>query len=287
MRRLSLAALVAALAVPAAASARSTQSVAANAPERPAAEHVIADVAGSRPVAHGTLNGKVMSVNGSTFTIQTPGTWTGVIDRLTGAASAVTRKDYPYVYGGGHAQAGVASIGIPGPGYNGHRIGFDCSGAVAAVLAAGGLWQPGSGVPNDAYEISQLASEGLIAPGAGKGPFEVTLYDDPGYHIFMSIDGGFFGTSDGAGGAGRNGGAGWLYDGAPDAYTSRYKRYHFLPSVLAGTAHNGHKVTFQIGNQLSATTTVTAGAAVHVVYVETATGEIFATSVTATTRTGT
>jgi hypothetical protein len=57
---------------------------------------------------------------------------------LIAAADAVARGDYPYVYGGGHAEAGTASIGIKGPGYNGRRVGFDCSGSVAAVLAGAG-----------------------------------------------------------------------------------------------------------------------------------------------------
>ena len=114
-------------------------------------------------------------------------------------------------------QAGIASIGIKGPGYNGRRIGFDCSGSVAAVLAGAGVWQPTSGVPNDAGIIAELTSEHLIARGAGRGASEVTLYDDPGVHIFMNIDGHFFGTSDGGGGGNPAGGAGWLDDGAPDA----------------------------------------------------------------------
>ena len=37
----------------------------------------------------------------------------------------------------------------------------------------------------------------MIAPGVGKGPLEVTLWDHPTVHIFMNIDGRFFGTSDG------------------------------------------------------------------------------------------
>ena len=56
----------------------------------------------------------------------------------------------------------------------------------------------GSGVPNDAGVISYLRQRGEIAPGAGDGPQEVTLYDDPDVHIFMNINGRFFGTSDGS-----------------------------------------------------------------------------------------
>jgi hypothetical protein len=155
------------------------------------------------------------------------------------------------VYGGGHAHAGRASVGIRGPGYNGHRKGFDCSGSVAAVLAGGGLWPAGGGVPADNGIISQLRSQGLIARGAGRGPVEVTLYDDPGVHIFMNIDGRFFGTSDGGGGGNPRGGAGWLNDGAPDATTSHYRRYHFSMAALRGSVSSGHEVTFEFGPSLA------------------------------------
>jgi hypothetical protein len=158
----------------------------------------------------------------------------------------VTAGDFPYVYGGGHANAGVASIGIKGPGYNGHTVGFDCSGSVAAVLSSAGVWQAASGVPNDAGIIAQLKQEHLIAKGVGSGPSEVTLYDDAGVHIFMNIDGRFFGTSDGGGGGNPNGGAGWLDDGAPDATSHSYKAYHLLPSVLGQQTTYQSSFTFQV-----------------------------------------
>jgi hypothetical protein len=101
-------------------------------------------------VAHGSVPGTITALSGSSFTIQTAGRRTGVVNALTAAAAYVTSQDYPYVYGGGHAQAGIASIGINGPGYNGKRAGYDCSGSVVAVLAGAGLWPAGGGVPNDA-----------------------------------------------------------------------------------------------------------------------------------------
>ena len=61
------------------------------------------------------------------------------------------------------------------------------------MLADAGVWPAGSGVPADNGVIAQLRSEHLIARGTGT----VTLYDGPGVHIFMSIEGRFFGTSDG------------------------------------------------------------------------------------------
>lgn len=233
----------------------------------------------SRIEARGFASGTIALINDYSFTIQTPGRPTGVVNALGGAANRVTAGDYPYVYGGGHAEAGVASIGIKGPGYNGHRIGFDCSGSVAAVLAGAGLWPAGAGVPNDAGIIAQLLRERLIARGVGTGPVEVTLYDRPGVHIFMNIDGRFFGTSDGGGGGNRRGGAGWLDDGAPDASTPLYKPYHLLPSVLKQSTNAGHSVTFEVGGEQSSIGGLAVGENVQVGYEETSSGTILATAI--------
>jgi hypothetical protein len=231
-----------------------------------------------RIVARGSVSGTITAISGSSLTIETPGKWGGVVDALTMAATKITKEDYPYVYGGGHAEASVASIGIPGPGYNGHRVGFDCSGSVAAVLTAGGLWPARSGVPNDAWMIKELLAQGLIAPGAGTGAVEVTLYDDPGVHIFMSIDGAFFGTSDGGGGGDPRGGAGWLNDGAPFAWGSVYKRYHFVPSALTGSAGSSHKLTVGLGG-LQSVPELQLHQKVRVTYTEAASGSFIATAV--------
>ena len=199
-----------------------------------------------------------------------------VVNALTNAANVVTAGDFPYVYGGGHAEAGIASIGIKGPGYNGRRIGFDCSGSVAAVLAEAGVWQPTSGVPNDAGIIAQLLREHLIARGAGHGSTEVTLYDDPGVHIFMDIDGRFFGTSDGGGGGDPAGGAGWLDDGASDATSRVYKRYHLLLPVLRQPTTFERILTFQTGGKASIIHGLEFGTDVHVSYTQTPTGRMTA-----------
>jgi hypothetical protein len=239
---------------------------------------VVAAMAGARVVARGSFTGKVSALNGWSLTVQTPGRRIGIVNALTAAADRLTRENTPYVYGGGHAAAGNASIGIPGPGYNGRRTGFDCSGAVGAVLVGGGLWSAGSGVPNDAGIIAQLRSEGLIAPGVGTGPVEVTLYDHPGVHIFMNIDGRFFGTSDGAGGGDGRGGAGWLYDGAPDASSPAFKPFHFLPWALKGSTSSGQNVGFQLGSE-SLAGGLLAGEKVTVRYREVASGTMVATAI--------
>jgi hypothetical protein len=235
-------------------------------------------------VASGAATGTVTALSGSSFTIQTDGPRVGVVNAMTRAAASITKHDYPYVWAGGHAQAGIASTGTKG-----RHVGFDCSGSVAAVLAGAGIWPGGSGVPNDAGIISALRHAGLIARGVGKGPVEVTLYDHPGVHIFMNIDGRFFGTSDGAGGGDPRGGAGWLDDGAPDASGRAFKAYHFLPSALRSSTNAGHIVSFQLG-ALSAPPVIELGDKVDVSYTENRAGSLFVTSVTypgATTATGT
>lgn len=237
-----------------------------------------ATAASPRVVAGGSATGTVTALSGSSFTIQTAGRRVGLVNAMTNAATTITKEDYPYVYGGGHAQAGIASIGIKGPGFNGHRKGYDCSGSVAAVLAGSGLWPAGSGVPNDAGIIAALRQARLIVPGVGHGAVEVTLYDHPGVHIFMNIDGRFFGTSDGGGGGNPRGGAGWLDDGAPDASTRAYKPYHFVPSVLRSSTNAGHIVSFQLSS-LSVPAALELGDQVQVTYEESTAGSLFATSV--------
>jgi len=202
-----------------------------------------------------------------------------VIAALRDAADAVTAADFPYVYAGGHAEAGIASTGAKGPGYNGRRIGFDCSGSVAAVLSGAGVWPVAGGVPSDAGVISELLHEHLIARGRGHGASEVTLYDDSGVHIFMDIDGRFFGTSDGAGGGNPNGGAGWLDDGAPDASSRQYKPYHLLPGVLRQQTTLERIFTFRTPGHATITHGLMLGSVVHVGYTVAPDGRLVAQSV--------
>ncbi|MGH2916097.1 MAG: hypothetical protein ACRDMX_14030, partial [Solirubrobacteraceae bacterium] len=220
-----------------------------------------------RPAESTAATGTITALEGDELTIQTGGREMSVIAAMTAAANTINRHDYPYVYAGGHAQAGTASVGMRGTGYNGRRIGYDCSGSVAAVLAGGGIWQAGSGVPSDAGIVAQLRQERLIARGAGSGPQQVTLYDDWGVHIFMSIDGRFFGTSDGGGDPPRRlGGPAWLNDGAPDAYSRRYRSWHLLPAALGHRTTYGPSVSFQIDDP-SLLSTYAVGERVRVGYV--------------------
>lgn len=227
----------------------------------------------------GHASGTVVGVSGRTFAIEAAGGRMSVVTALTTAADGVTAGDFPYVYGGGHAQAGIASIGLKGPGYNGRRIGFDCSGSVAAVLSEAGLWPLAEGVPNDAGVIAELLQQHLIARGRGRGATEVTFYDDSGVHIFMNIDGHFFGTSDGAGGGNPNGGAGWLDDGAPDASSRHYKPYHLLPGVLHQQTTLERIFTFQTTGHAAITHGLMLGSAVHVGYTVAPNGRLLAQTV--------
>jgi hypothetical protein len=241
---------------------------------------ILSSVALAGPSRHsartGALSGTIVSTGDYWLSVQTSGRRMGVTNALTRAADAITRADYPYIWGGGHPEAGVASALSGARGRRARQVGFDCSGSVAAVLSAAGLWAAGSPVPNDAGVIAQLLAEHLIVPGAGVGPLEVTLYDDPGIHIFMNIDGRFFGTSDGGGGGSARGGAGWLYDGAPDAYSRAYKRYHFLPWVLRESTTYGHIFTFQTDGDPSVWAGAQTGDRVLVAYSTTRVGTMLA-----------
>jgi hypothetical protein len=226
------------------------------------------------------VTGTLISDSPYSFMIQTPGKAVGVLNALTSAANRVAAADYPYVWGGGHGQAGSPSVGLKGPGHNGKRRGFDCSGSVAAVLVAGGLWPTGAAVPSDAGVIQYLLRAKLIARGAGAGPQEVTLYDEPGVHIFMNIDGRFFGTSDGGRGGDARGGPGWLDDGASDASSPAFRRYHFVAGALKATTNAGYALAFQFGPGVSLLSGYPVGARVRVVYKTTTAGTMIAQSVT-------
>lgn len=191
----------------------------------------------------GIARGAVSWVSQSSLSILQGTRRMPVLSALERSANAVDRADYPYVYGGGHGSAGTASAGRKGPGYTGHTPGYDCSGSVAAVLSGAGLWPAGAPVPADNGVIAELLRARILAPGPGA----VTLYDKPGVHIFMNIAGRYFGTSDGLAGnpSQPRHGAGWLFDGAPDARNAAFKRYHILPARLRAITLYGTSLTFR------------------------------------------
>lgn len=161
---------------------------------------------------------------------------TTVIDAMVSAAATINNAHLPYVWGGGHSSAGTPSGGTSGSSH----VGFDCSGSVAAVLSAAGVVSPGSSVGNDASLISQLQSAGVLASGPSTGNPSVNLYDYPGSHIYMSLNGQNFGTYGGGSGGlnAQSPGGGWLPDGPPptNVGAASVSTYHILPSVLNQSA---------------------------------------------------
>jgi hypothetical protein len=229
--------------------------------------------AASTPMpSRGTVSGTVVSTGWSSLTVRTHTRRLGVIQALNAAADRVAAGRYPYVWGGGHAAAGAPDLGEPDPthrpGHNGRRIGYDCSGTVAAVLTGAGLWTAGTGVPSDAGVISELRQAHEIVPGAGHGPHTVTLWDEHGVHIFMQIGDQFFGTSDGGSGAVDDpGGAGWLDDGSPDTHSRHYKPFHFVLAALRGSVLTGPTVTVGLRGEVADTASqLVAGTRVRVAY---------------------
>ena len=112
--------------------------------------------------------GSSSSLGGSSFADDAGGATSDQADRAYAAASAIDAKRFPYVWGGGHAHAGTADRGTGrDPG-----IGFDCTGAVGAVLAAAGMgYAIGSPVPGSGTIASSYGQ-------AGRGQF-VTVYACP------------------------------------------------------------------------------------------------------------
>ena len=205
-----------------------------------------------QPYSELTLVQAMMPVNASSGTALGPlyETGSGTVKAASGTvmaamiaeADALDQDDYPYVWGGGHGAAGTPSIGTPGTGYNGHTKGFDCSGSVAAVLAAGGLWQWGAPVGGDQSIPAQLLSEDKAVRGpAGTAAPMCTIYNLPGQHIFlrMSNQSGkpeYWGTVDGSGNMPDtpNGGPGWIPNGVEPG--PEYLRYHIPASILGQQA---------------------------------------------------
>ena len=144
------------------------------------------------------------------------------------------------------------------------------------MLAGAGVWQPTSGVPNDAGIITELLQQHLIARGAGHGATEVTLYDDPGVHIFMDIDGHFFGTSDGGGGGIRPAAPAGSTTAPPTPHSHVYKPYHLL--LRSDPAADHVQAHPHVPDQRDAIVThgLELGSDVHVGYTQTPNGRMTA-----------
>jgi hypothetical protein len=96
----------------------------------------------------------------------------------------IHKKRYPYVWGGGHAHAGTPDTGLPGTAHDEltdrEHIGFDCSGAVAAVLKAAGY------LPDRYWGGGAPVSGGFARWGeAGEGRNLTVWYND--VHVFIEF----------------------------------------------------------------------------------------------------
>jgi hypothetical protein len=85
--------------------------------------------------------------------------------------------------------------------------------------------------------VQELKSRGLIAPGPGSGPDQVTLYDHPGKTIEMSINGRIYGV-----GGDSKGGPGWVDNSLVSK--SDLREYHILPRALHAGHSDSYDVTF-------------------------------------------
>jgi phage-related protein len=113
------------------------------------------------------------------------------VQAMVREADRIASHTYNYEWGGGHNGAFAPTHG-EGHG-SGPGVGYDCSGAVSAVLHSAGLL-------NSPLTSGPLMTWG--APGPGKN---VTIWASP-EHTFMAMNGHYFGTSY----SNQGGGAGWI-----------------------------------------------------------------------------
>jgi transglycosylase-like protein with SLT domain len=142
-----------------------------------------------------------------------PGDAGGTYRALVAEADRISRKDFPYVWGGGHTQ--------PAPDPD-HTSGYDCSGAVSRLVQAAGYPYP-TATTEEMEALWRLP----------RGPGLVTVYlkpAGPSAHVFVRIADRYWGTS---GFARPHGGAGWFTESPSRRYLSGFRTYH-LPRLGAG-----------------------------------------------------
>lgn len=165
------------------------------------------------------------------------------LDVMISRASEISNKNYPYSWGGGHPHVGTPSMG-PEHSSGGALVnGFDCSGAVLAVLAAGGFVPTGSsfGSSGEMMHVYGYIGE----PGPGPKSKGVTIYANA-THEWMTINGRYFSTgwnNNPSGGAGWGGENESEWPSASGSYESMHLSAKQLeepytgnpPPALAGT----------------------------------------------------
>jgi hypothetical protein len=157
------------------------------------------------------------------------------LDDIESAANDIDKQNYPYSWGGGHGQLGVPTLGAPGESggvvSTGPKVvGFDCSGAVSAVLGAAGILTSPQGTETLASAIASFAAPGPFLGSTGVNVFiNPTVPND---HTFMQINGRYWGTSDDGSSPVNGAGVGWLPDAPPSSYLANFQTYHILPAAL-------------------------------------------------------
>lgn len=152
------------------------------------------------------------------------------IQAMIEAANALSAKNYPYVYGGGHGTCGVPSRGNSG----GSLIGFDCSGSVSAVLGAAGLISSPVFTGNIVSAMGAYLKPGLDTSGNGVNIFNNNVSGNLD-HMFMEIEGQYFGTWDGGTNPNTRGGPAWLTGNASLVTNPSFSHYHIPQTILSQT----------------------------------------------------
>ena len=117
----------------------------------------------------------------------------GAFSRMVAKAAAIDSRGYQYSWGGGHGQIGVPSRGTRTSRGGKIGVGYDCSGAVSAVLGAGGV-------------LSTALTSGSLMRWGNEGPGKrVSVFADAS-HTIMKLGSRYFGTGE----QNPDGGAGWL-----------------------------------------------------------------------------
>jgi peptidoglycan hydrolase-like protein with peptidoglycan-binding domain len=175
--------------------------------------------AGSSPSGGGRHTASSPSPGSGGSAPHLDGSASGIIATLIGAANRIDAHHYAYRWGGGH------NSNFAGP--------YDCSGAVSAVLHAAGL-------------VSAPMVSGDFMHWGKPGRGAVTIYANAS-HVYMSINGRFFGTSY----SNPGGGAGWFRGSArpgfvavhvPLAALRKARRHHASHAHAASHAkrHSRH-----------------------------------------------
>lgn len=132
-------------------------------------------------------------------------------NELLTAAKNIAAKGYNYEWGGGH-NATVSPTHGTGHG-SGSGVGYDCSGAISAILNAAGKLKGSLVAAQFANAPKYIAG---AKPGVG-GPGDITIYANA-EHTFSKIGNQYFGTSY----SNPGGGAGFF----KNAQTAGYQVWH-------------------------------------------------------------